>query len=445
MSSTAQSAARAGRGRGPLALTVALGLTVGLSACGGGSVTGSSGGGEGGATTILMWNMATGDSSTKLGEMVEEYNASQDDYVLQSQYIPSDAFTARLVSAVQSDQAPDLVIGDANPSALGEVIDTEAVLPMDDFLDTGDTPVDKADIPQGMLDASTFDGTLYSLPTDGGDYAIIYNKKMFEEAGITEPPQTWEEMAAVAKKLTTDDHYGVYLPIGNNEWPVFTWQSMLWGAGGEFLNEDNTQVAFNSPEGVKALKIWTDMVEEGVAYPSSMADSNQNQGFPGFNAGQYAMFIGGAYNLDAVKEGIGEENVGVFEFPVVDQPAMNTGTNVSYILDGSEAEEKGAWDFLSWFIQPEQQAEWDIATGYLPTNSKTQGTEAYQQFLEENPLVQPFVDSLEYARTRPSVSDYAEVSAALATQLERAMLQKTTPEEALAAAAEQGQKALDAG
>jgi len=395
--------------RRSLAVGTVLATAVALSGCSSGSVTGNAGD-SAGRTTITMWNQATGDAATKLTELVERFNDAQDEYTVQSQSI-----------------------------ATGKIV------PLDDKLGTGDYDLSADDIPEGMLASGQFDGTTYALPTDGGDYAIIYNKEMFAEAGITDTPTTWDELAADAKTLTKDGQYGVYLPIGSNEWPVFTWQSMLWSAGGEFLDEDNTEVAFDSPEGVAALTTWTDMVKDGVAYPSSAADSNQNQGAPFFNAGQFAMFIGGAYNLSTVEEGIGAENVGVFTFPQLEQPAMNTGTNVSYVTKGTEEQEAGSYAFLSWFMQPDQQAEWDIASGYLPTNTKTADSDTYSAYLEENPLIQVFVDQLDYARSRPSVSNYAEVSAALGAELEKAMLLKESPEDALKAAAAAGQAALDAG
>jgi len=425
-----------------LALGALVTVAVTLAACSGGSVTGNAGSSDG-KTTITMWNQATGDTATKLTEMVDAFNQSQSTYEVKSQFIAPEGFTARLVQALTSNQAPNLVIGDQNPSSLGEAIATGKIVSLDDKLGTGDYPLAAEDIPPGMLASGVFDGTTYALPTDGGDYAVIYNKKKFAEAGITSTPTTWDELAADAKKLTKDGAYGVYLPIGSGEWPVFTYQSMLWSAGGEFLSEDNKKVEFDSPAGVTALKTWTDMIDAGVAYPSTAADSNQNQGWPAFNAGQFAMFIGGAYNLKSVQDGIGAENVGVFTFPKITTPAMNTGTDVSYVTEGTDEQEAGSYAFLSWFMQPDQQAEWDIASGYLPTNLKTQDSDAWKAHVAENPLLSVFVDQLAYAKSRPSISSYSEISAALGAELEKAMLRQKSPEDALRDAATAGQAVLD--
>lgn len=121
---------------------------------------------------------------------------------------------------------------------------------------------------------------------------------------------------------------------------------------------------------------------------------------------------------------------------------MNTGTNISYIVDNTDAGIEGAYEFLSWFMQPENQAEWDMATDFLPTHTETTSTAEYQEYLAENPHIEVFVQQQEYASTRPSIMEYSEISSALGEQLERAMLLQASPEEALEEAAAAAQDAL---
>ncbi|WP_454852898.1 ABC transporter substrate-binding protein [Promicromonospora soli] len=429
--------------RGTVAALAA--LTLSLTACstGGLSEGSAEGGGEGGPTPILVWSGVKGEAEIKLGELVEQYNASQDDYVVETQFSGTgDRLPAKLLSAVQNDQGPNMQLGDSTPQMLAQLLETGKVVPLDDLIDDPEAEVGRDNFTEGMLATGTFDGTVYSLPTEAGDYSLVYNKEMFDEAGL-EVPTTWDEVADAAEALTTDDRYGIYLPIGTGEWPVFTWQTMLWSAGGELLNEDMTEVAFDSPEGVTALKTWTDLIEDGVAYPSSLQTDADGQGIASLQTGQVGMVITGAYNLGILDEALGAENVGVATFPQIEEPAMNTGTNNSYILEGTDEEEAGAWDFLQYWLSPEVQAEWCIASGYLPTNIETAQSETFTDFLQEDPRQQVFYDQLEYAEARPSILAYSGISAALSTEIEKALLGRTTPEEALQAAAKNAQAALD--
>jgi len=426
--------------RGTVAALAA--LTLGLTACSTGGLSEGSDG-DGGPTPILVWSGVTGEAQVKLAELVEQYNSSQDDYVVETQYSGTgDQLPAKMLNAVQNDQGPNMQLGDSAPQMLAQLISTGEVVQLDELIDDAGSEITRDNFTEGLLATGTFDGKVYSLPTEAGDFALVYNKEMFEEAGL-DVPTTWDDVAEAAAALTTDDRYGIYLPIGTGEWPVFTWQTMLWSAGGTLLDEDGTSVAFDSPEGVTALKTWTDLVEDGVAYPSSLQTDADGQGIASLQSGQVGMVITGAYNLGKLDESLGAENVGVATFPQIEEPAMNTGTNNSYILEGTDEEEAGAWDFLQFWLSPETQAEWCIASGYLPTNIETAQSETFTDFLEEDPRQQVFYDQLEYAEARPSVLAYSGISAALSTEIEKALLGRTTPEEALRTAARNAQTALD--
>ncbi len=425
-----------------VALTGAAALA--LTGCSGGSVTGNTGGSASGKTAITVWYSYTGPSVTSAKKLIDKFNASQDKYTVSAQYAAtSDQFDSKLINAVKNSTGPNMVLGDSTPQNIGQVIQTGKVVSLDSLLADSSSTISKDNFTEGMLSTGTFDGKVYTLPTDIGDYAVVYNKQMFKDAGITTLPTTWDELAADAKKLTKGTtQYGMYLPIGTGEWPVFTWQSMLWSAGGEFLNEDNTKVAFNSPEGVTALTAWTDMVKDGSAYPQSLQTASDNNGTAAMTAKKVAMQINGAYNLSVLDQGLGDGNVGVFALPGIKEPAMNLGTNNSYLLSGTKAEEAGSWEFLQYWLKPETQAVWDSENGFLPSNKETSSNATWKSYLEKNPRVAEFASELDYAKARPSITQYGEVSAALSEEIQKAMLLKESPSDALAAAEKGAQAAL---
>lgn len=419
------------RARVGIAGATAVAVALGTAACGG-SVTGNDSD-SAGRTTITVWAGSTGSTEPLKRQLIDQFNSSQDKYKVELEVQPASTDAhAKLINAVKNKQGPNLVLDDGQPQSLGQVIAMNSVVPLDKYLDAAGSKLAKSDFTEGMLATGTFDGKVYSLPTQGGDYALIYNKKMFRQAGIDKPPATWAELQRDAKKLTKGTkQYGMYLPIGTGETGPFYWQSMLWSAGGELLNADNTKVEFNSPEGVRALTAWTDMVKHGTAYPSSLQTPSDNGNTVAMTSKRAAMAINGAYNLGVLDDALGKENVGVAPLPPLKDKAMNLGTNNSYILHGTAAQEAGAWAFLQYWLTPKVQAKWDIANGFLPTNSKTASDPSWQQYLAKNPRIKVFADELSYARSRPSIEAYAGVSAALSTELEKALLQKESPAEAL--------------
>jgi multiple sugar transport system substrate-binding protein len=416
-----------------------------LTACTSGTKASPSGSPE--RTVVTMWDQTAQTNSPILNELISVYNASQHRYTLKRQFIAgaADQFTPNILNAIKGRQAPDLVFADSSPATMSQIVSTGKVVPLDGLLSTGGHPLTKNDFGSGMIQASTVDDKLYSLPTEAGNYALFYNKQMFAAAGIGKAPATWAEVAADAKKLTTGGAYGIYLPLGPGEWPVFVYEGVLDSAGGALLNGAKTKAAFAGAAGVKALSAWTDIFRAKAAYPTSLADSTQSQGEPGFDARKVAMFIGNVYNIKSTAAALGADNVGVAPFPKIDKPGITIGTNVSFILKSTSAQQAGAWDFLSWFHQPAQMAKFAVATGYLPTNLKAQADPGWKAYVANNPYVSVFAKQLGYGVARPAVTSYSEISAALNTALNQAMTAGVTPQAALSTAATTANSALQGG
>lgn len=415
-----------------------------LAGCSGGSVTGNTSSGNSGKVELTMWWSYTADSAVAAKKFIDEYNSSQDKIHITAQFAASsDQFDSKLINAIKNKQGPDIVLGDGTPQTTAQVVATGSVVQLDSYLESS-TKLKKSNFTEGMLSTGTFDDKVYTLPTDIGDYAFVYNKQMFKDAGITGTPTTWAELVADAKKLTRGTtQYGIYLPISSGEWPVFTWQSMLWGNGGEFLNSDNTKVLFNSDAGVEALTAWVDLIKSGVAYPQSLFSNSNNGGTAALTAKKVAIAYDGAYNLSVIDSALGKENVGVFAVPGIKTPAMNLGTDNSYILKSTTEKEKAAWSFFEYWLSPAVHAKWCIQSSYFPANQETENDANWKKFLADNPRIAVFVSELKYAKARPSITAYGEISNALSDAITSAMMQKSSPKDALDKAATTSQAILD--
>jgi ABC-type glycerol-3-phosphate transport system substrate-binding protein len=94
---------------------------------------------------------------------------------------------------------------------IGSFIGNDGVMPLDDFLnDPKQTPssYDFADIAPAVQSACQQGGKNYCIASHTGGSLLYYNTKMFQEAGITRPPQTPAELYEDAQKLTNDQHAG---------------------------------------------------------------------------------------------------------------------------------------------------------------------------------------------------------------------------------------------
>ncbi|MFI6156201.1 extracellular solute-binding protein [Kitasatospora sp. NPDC051170] len=135
-------------------------------------------------------------------------------------------------------------------------------------------------------------GTQYGIPFVSSSRVLFYNKAVFRQAGITQPPATWNELRQDAEKIKAKvpgvTPYG--LPLGNEEAPA---ESMLWTlSGGGSLSDDVGNYTIDSPQN-QATFTWlkNNLVAPGLTYnePGKM---NRTPVFQDFAAGKVAMLNG---------------------------------------------------------------------------------------------------------------------------------------------------------
>jgi len=169
--------------------------------------------------------------------------------------------------------------------ALGEstydVLDFPPIWCMPDWVDAGWLVPLNDVIPQRMIEqwppamvpSTMKDGKIYFIRHQTEPRVVFYRKDLVEKAGATKPT-TWSEFVDLAKKLTVDkdgdgniDQWGYgYSASPTGETIHETYGSFLYVAGGKFWEEDGTP-AFNSPEGLEALKFMVDLVTKYKVSP----------------------------------------------------------------------------------------------------------------------------------------------------------------------------------
>jgi ABC-type glycerol-3-phosphate transport system substrate-binding protein len=108
--------------------------------------------------------------------------------------------------------------------------------------------------------ATDSSGKIYGIPIDGYTLGILYNRKLFQAAGLDpeKPPMTWADFRGYAKQLTTSSVFGFAETSTGNQggWHFTNW---MYTAGGEMQNADGTKATFNSAKGASVLQLLKDM------------------------------------------------------------------------------------------------------------------------------------------------------------------------------------------
>lgn len=262
--------------------------------------------------------------------------------------VSGDQYWPELEASLTAGTAPDVFY-----LGLGDIrkrVWTEAVAPLDDLLDVSTL---NTIWPEALnlykYDAETDtlgEGKIYGLPKDFSAVSMTVNKAVIEkrraeiEAAIQAgtlpfypeidangnlPVYTFTEFANLCKILTFEDPTlpetaGSKQVYGTHLWEDFTLQPFIWGAGGDYLNEDKTEVLYNTADFIEGYEGFMKIVEVG----GSGSSTDEVTGYLKFLAGRVAYFPCGTWDCGAFQAIENDEAVNPgkswFDFDVAPWP-----------------------------------------------------------------------------------------------------------------------------
>lgn len=208
-----------------------------------------------------------------------------------------------------------------------------------------------------------FAGDTYSLVLYQNVYQFAYNVDVFEEEGL-EPPTDWDEFVAVLEALRDKDanKYGMSMPLQDGGFILTRYFGFrLAQEGGRFMDDDGN-VTFNSPEGVRALEWWRDFYQKDLVVPGSMGE-DQTLMLEFIATGQTACIIDGPFILSKAQQYDPEIRLAY-------APAWSAETG-GYLWAGSglginaKSEQKDAvWKFFQYMYSDEVSIDMTAAVSY---------------------------------------------------------------------------------
>jgi multiple sugar transport system substrate-binding protein len=406
-----------------LAATLALGA---VAACSGGSGTSHD--------AVIVWHGYTGPEATTIAALGREWNQAHPDQKVNATFAGSnDDALKKTLGAFVSGKAPGVAyeFGSSittlakrpQTQDLTSLVKSSPGLQWDDFF------------PATRQAATTPDGKIYGVPALVDNLALVYNKKLFDAAGVAYPTPnwTWTDFQNAGRKLTdaAKKQYGWSYVNDGTEDTVWRFLALLWQAGGDLLTPDGKKSAFDSPAGLSAMQLLHDMA---VTDHSIYLDTGDQQYLNLFNSGKIAMLWTGPWDLSSITKDV---SYGVQILPGKVTHATIAGPD-NYMLF-NKGDRKTAWAFLQWLDSPEVHLRFSIATGDLPLRESETKLPGYQQFLKKYPGNQVFVENLRKnaTKSRPNIPEYSKISQAIGLAVQAVLLGKAQPQAALRQAHDQ--------
>lgn len=230
------------------------------------------------------------------------------------------------------------------------------------------------------------DGMLTNMPIQRSCPVLYYNKALFEKAGYTEPPASYEQLCEMAAKITqVTGVKGFELMID----PLFYQEALLTSLGAEGVCDRDDSAAGCLEDGtmLRLLQDWRQGIDEGWMLAPTVSDAH-NKMYQELYAGNLAAFFASSAVLqtvttNAVSSGI---DIGVAAMPVYGGLGGTGGGGDICIVSANKDEQQmaAAWEFVKFMMSDEEIAKRSMATGYLPV---TEGSAALMEdFFAENPF-----------------------------------------------------------
>ncbi|AWE53314.1 MULTISPECIES: ABC transporter substrate-binding protein [Streptomyces] len=427
---------------------VTMSLALAATACGGGSST-DGGGSNDSPKTLTYWASNQGASievDKKVLQPELDKFEKETGIEVKLEVVPWSDLLNRILTATTSGQGPDVLnIGNTWSASLQA---TGALLPWDkaqfDKIGGKDRFVDSALGSTGAEGQDPAAVPLYSMA-----YALYYNKKAFADAGISEPPATWDELVADGKKLTGDGKWALGVEGSNPSENIHHAVVFAKQHGADFFTADG-KPDFTSDKAVAGVKQFVDLMAKDRIVAPGNAEYAQNQSVSDFAKGKTAMLLWQSASANLKSQGMSEDAYGIAPVPVQSgTPGTGTGVN-SMVMGINMAVFKntdnidGATKFVKFMTSDAEQKLLNQAYSSIPPVKGAQADAAFN-----TPANAVLKDTLaKSAVAAPQVADESQFETAVGTAIkglfaEAAAGRKVT-EESVKAALEKAQQQMPA-
>jgi multiple sugar transport system substrate-binding protein len=394
-----------------------------------------------GPVTLTFWHGYTDAEAESLTALLDEWNAANPDIQIEPLFVNNDKALQKLTVALQGGEPPDITY--QYGSSLPQLAAAPGLVDLTSWTQQPD--VGWEDFVAGAREAATFEGRVLGVPALIDNLAVVYNKTLFDEAGIAYPTAdwTWDDFRAAAAALTdpAKQQFGFSYPMDASEDSVWHYDPLLWQNGGSILTDDNTQAAFNSPEGVEALEVLTAMAVDD----QSVFLDLQNSPYTGlFNSGKIGMLVTGPWDLSSFPD----VDYGVEILPGFEGDHQTiAGPDMWCVFDNGGGRATAALQFVQWLTAADQMKADALRTGHLPFRLSVIEDAAFVEEFGATVLgVDVFAENLaNVEQARPVLAAYPQVSEAMGLAIVAAMLGEKEPQAALDEAAAQANDALALG
>lgn len=349
--------------------------------------------------TITYANFnASGGNEATLNSMYEAFHKQYPDINVEIETIAYDDYFTTMQTRISGGTGPDCF--EMNIENFGAYASKGLLENLSD--------IDAKAINQTALGAFNYDGVQYGLPENFSTVIMVYNKDLFDQAGIDYPTSDWTredvDNAAMAIRALGDDIFGIFQPVTYNEFYKVAAQY-----GGSLLSADKKSFTINSDENVKALESLVNRVQVTNVQPTTAQMGGMGD-WDLFESGRLGMIPTGTWCFNTFAEACD------FAWDICVEPGQtNKATHFfanALVVNASATDEAkaAAKTWLTFLASSQETADIRLAAGWdLPALSDMNALSSYLEITPPENRTAVF-ESLDSLVLPPIINDYSQMS-----------------------------------
>jgi putative chitobiose transport system substrate-binding protein len=386
-----------------------------------------------GAAEVEFWTMQLQPEFTDyFNELIAQFEQENPGVRVNWVDVPWADMQSKILTAVSAGTAPDVV--NLNPDFAAQLAGRNAWLNLNDRVSASDR--DKY-LPK-IWQANAIDDQSFGFPWYLDTHVTIYNQNLLQQAGVSQPPATYEELAQVAKQIKETTGKYAYFATFVPEDSADVLQSFI-KMGAQLLDADGN-AAFNTPEGKAVFQYWTDLYQQELL-PREALTQGHRRAIELYQAGETAFLSTGPQFLKTIAT-----NAPAIAEASAIAPQLSGSTNkksvavMNIVIPRNTDQPDAALNFALFLTNDTNQLAFAKAANVLPSTVAALNDSYFTAVsAEAPPLEQARAISAKQMQDAevllPTIKDIKELQKIVYDNLQAAMLGEKSVDQAVADAA----------
>lgn len=367
---------------------------------------------------------ASPEEQDLLEQVIADFEAANPDVSVRYEPISGD-YNVKLQTDLAAGNAPDVFYVDAAYSK--DLASRGVLMPLEDCMASEGLAVE--DFYTNLVEGFQWEGATYGLPKDFSPLAMVYDMAAFEDAGIANPPTTWDELRTTAEALLeSTGQPPIVVPAEFDRFILFLYQ-----AGARVTNPENTELAIDDPATLEALQFFNGLFKDGLAATHQEAGAE----WPGdaIVKGLASIVFEGNWFFPYKEENAPDLELGVAEMPAGPGGKGSPAFPVAYSISANTEVADAACKLLAYLVGPEGMAKWTSLGIAMPSRP-----DLAEAWLAEFPEREPYIAAGEYAIPRqfgPGTQEFVDDANAILQSLRAEQIDEEEAQTQLVEAAQE--------